>query len=116
MQLMSFLEDGSNVTAFVPNAYAGVSSDSLISEASAGSTSDYSKRSPLVKGDSLGILLASRSLQPVQESGSGVDVVLTNSGYVAVFGNRNSVSGTGASLSIVTNTIASCRTLLLSGQ
>ena len=36
MQLMAFLEDGSSVTTFVPNAYA-----------SAGS--DYSKRSPMVK-------------------------------------------------------------------
>jgi hypothetical protein len=110
MQLMSFLEDGSNVTAFVPNAYAGVSSDSLISEASAGSTSDYSKRSPLVKGDSLGILVGNSGSslnQPVQERYSalvftGVDLVKTtvSSGYTLVFSPSDTTasvvtSGTG---------------------
>jgi hypothetical protein len=98
--------NASNVTAFVPNAYAGVSSDSLISEAFAGVSSDYSKRSPKTSGDTLGILLASGSLQPVQESGSGVDVVLTNSGYMAVFGKDNSVSGTGSSLITAITTIS----------
>jgi hypothetical protein len=72
MQLMTFLENGSNVTAFIPDAYAGVGSD-------------YSKRSPMTKGDPLGILLASGSLQPIQESGIGLDIVLTNTGYTAVF-------------------------------
>jgi hypothetical protein len=89
MQLMSFLEDGSNVTAFVPNAYAGVSSD-------------YSKRSPKTSGDTLGILLASGSLQPVQESGSGVDVVLTRSGYVAYMSQKKTISGTGTLLKVLT--------------
>jgi hypothetical protein len=66
-----------------------------------------------VKGDSLGILLASGSLQPVQESGSGVDVVLTNTGYVAVFGKGNSVSGSGNVLSVVSSMGAkSCNDLL----
>jgi hypothetical protein len=40
MQLMAFLEDGSTVTSYIPTAYAGVGSD-------------YSKRTPLVKGDTL---------------------------------------------------------------
>jgi len=36
----------------------------------------------------------------VQESGTGVDVVLTNTGYTAVFGNKTNdrVSGSGTSL------------------
>jgi hypothetical protein len=85
MQLMSFLEDGSNVTAFVPNAYAGVSSD-------------YSKRSPLVKGDTLGILLASGSLQPVQESGNGVDILNTTGSYIMQFDRDTKINGTGSAL------------------
>jgi hypothetical protein len=36
--------------------------------------------------------------QPVQESGTGVDVVLTNTGYTAVFGKNSSVSGSGVKL------------------
>ncbi|MDD2916595.1 MAG: prepilin-type N-terminal cleavage/methylation domain-containing protein [Candidatus Gracilibacteria bacterium] len=88
MELMNFLEDGStllSLNAFVPNASADIGSD-------------YSKRYPSVQGDTLGILLASGTLQPIQESGTGVDVVKTNSGYVAVFGKGESVFGTGGSL------------------
>ncbi|MFA6090252.1 MAG: LamG domain-containing protein, partial [Candidatus Gracilibacteria bacterium] len=78
----------------------------LVPEAFASSTSDYSKRFPSTQGDSLGILLGNSggSLnQPVQEmynasSFTGVDVVNTNSGYTAVFGKNNSVSGTGVIL------------------
>ena len=44
MQLMSFLEDGTNVSAFVPTVYAG-------------SETDYSKRYPITRGDTIGILL-----------------------------------------------------------
>ena len=66
MQLMSFLEDRSSVTAFVPNALS-------ITKANASSTSDYSKRYPKTLGDTLGILLSVSSgtlNQPVQESGT----------------------------------------------
>ena len=78
MQLMTFLEDGSNVTAFVPNALS-------ISNASASSTSDYSKRYPKTLGDTLWILLSTASgtiNQPVQESGSGVDILNTTGSYM----------------------------------
>ncbi|MDD2917247.1 MAG: LamG domain-containing protein, partial [Candidatus Gracilibacteria bacterium] len=88
MELMNFLEDGStllSLNAFVPNASADIGSD-------------YSKRYPTVQGDTLGILLASGTLQPIQESGTGVDVVKTNSGYVAVFGKGDSMSGSGNTL------------------
>jgi hypothetical protein len=86
---MSFLEDSNNVTSF---------NSSFIPEANASVTSDYSKRFPKTIGDSLGILLdngtGSTKNQPVQESGTGVDIVLTNTGYTAVFGKGNSISGT----------------------
>ncbi|MDD2916875.1 MAG: prepilin-type N-terminal cleavage/methylation domain-containing protein [Candidatus Gracilibacteria bacterium] len=89
MELMNFLEDTSTLTlnAFVPNASADIGSD-------------YSKRYPTVQGDTLGILLASGTLQPIQETGTGVDVVNTNSGYVAVFGKGDSMSGSGRALFI----------------
>ncbi|MDD2916646.1 MAG: prepilin-type N-terminal cleavage/methylation domain-containing protein [Candidatus Gracilibacteria bacterium] len=85
MQLMNFLEDSSTVTAFIPNAYANQGSD-------------YSKRSPVTKGDTLGILLASGSLQPVQESGTGVDIMTTNTGFTAYFSNKITIFGTGVRL------------------
>ncbi|MDD2916709.1 MAG: fibrinogen-like YCDxxxxGGGW domain-containing protein [Candidatus Gracilibacteria bacterium] len=104
MELMNFLEDGSmllSLNAFVPNASADIGSD-------------YSKRYPTVQGDTLGILLASGTLQPIQESGTGVDVVKTNSGYVAVFGKNSNLSGTGNILSVVSSMGAkSCNDLLL---
>lgn len=90
MQVMAFLEDGSTITAFVPEAFASTSSD-------------YSKRYPIMRGDTLGILLASGTLQPLQESGTGLDLVKTTtlSGYTAVFSKDNTTasiatSGTGA--------------------
>jgi Concanavalin A-like lectin/glucanases superfamily len=98
MQLMNFLEDGSNVIAFVPNAYASIGSD-------------YSKRSPMVKGDTLGILLASGTgnlNQPVQEKYdvlvfTWVDLIKTtvSSGYTMIFSKNDTIasvvtSGTGA--------------------
>ncbi|MDD2916525.1 MAG: prepilin-type N-terminal cleavage/methylation domain-containing protein [Candidatus Gracilibacteria bacterium] len=91
MELMNFLEDGStllSLNAFVPNASADIGSD-------------YSKRYPSVQGDTLGILLGNSGTtlnQPIQESGTGVDVVKTNSGYVAVFGKGDSISGSGNTL------------------
>jgi hypothetical protein len=36
--------------------------------------------------------------QPVQETGTGVDVVLTNTGYLVVFSKNNTVNGSGMSL------------------
>ena len=98
----------------------------LLTQASASSTSDYSKRYPRVIWDSLGILLGNSggSLnQPVQElyvanSFTGVDVVNTNSGYLAVFGNKGSdrVSGSGITLlysfDFLINPIRSCQNIL----
>ena len=55
MQLMNFLEDGGNVTAFVPDAVTQklLTSNTLIAEASASTASDYSKRFPKTTGDTL---------------------------------------------------------------
>lgn len=65
----------------------------------------------------MGILLGNSggSLnQPVQETGTGVDVVLTNTGYTAVFSKNNTVSGSGIVLSVVSSMGAkSCNDLLL---
>ena len=97
MQVMSFLENGSTVTSFVP----------LVPVASASSTSDYSTRTPVTKGDTLGILLDSGTgatkNQPVQEkydvnAFTGVDVVNTNTGYTAVFSKTDTLSGSGNAL------------------
>lgn len=89
MQLMGFLEDGSNVTAFVPTAYASASSN-------------YSKRTPTLKGDTLGILLGNSGSslnQPVQETTmTGVDIMATQTGYTAYFSNKSTISGTGTKL------------------
>lgn len=92
MQVMVFLEESSSIVSFVP---------SLITEAHASVTSDYSKRFPTTMGDSLGILLGNSGStlnQPVQESGTGVDVVNTSTGYVAVFSNTDTLSWSGTKL------------------
>ncbi len=88
MQLMAFLEDGSNVSAFIPSAYAG-------------SGTDYSKRYPITRWDSLGILLwntGSSLNQPVQESGTGVDIMNTSTGYAYYFNKNTKISWTGTQL------------------
>ncbi|MDD2917281.1 MAG: fibrinogen-like YCDxxxxGGGW domain-containing protein, partial [Candidatus Gracilibacteria bacterium] len=60
---------------------------------------------PSVQGDTLGILLGNSGTtlnQPIQESGTGVDVVKTNSGYVAYMSQKKTISGTGSLLRILT--------------
>jgi hypothetical protein len=94
MQVMNFLEDGNSVSLF---------NSSFIPQASASSTSDYSKRYPSTLGDSLGILLGNSggSLnQPVQEllsvSFTGVDVLSSTGGiYNAYVSRTETLSGTG---------------------
>ncbi|MFA6090368.1 MAG: LamG domain-containing protein, partial [Candidatus Gracilibacteria bacterium] len=92
MQLMSFLEDSNNVTSF---------NSSFITEANASVTSDYSKRFPITLGDTLGILLSNGTgslNQPVQETGTGVDLYTTTGSYVLQFDSKAKVSGTGTIL------------------
>jgi hypothetical protein len=92
MQAMVFLEDGSSITSLAP---------SFITEAHASVTSDYSKRFPSTTGDSLGILLGNSGSslnQPVQESGTGVDIINATGSYLMQFDNTTKVSGTGVNL------------------
>lgn len=97
MQLMAFLEDGSKATAFIPGIFG-------IPETYAIANTDYSARSPIIKGDSLGILLGTglNTNQPVQElltiAFTGIDIVNTSTGYTAVFSKTDSISGTGSKL------------------
>src|ERR1035437_3402220 len=88
-QLLALMEDSSTNVAM---------SNTIIDTAFAG----YDTRTPVTKGNIVGILLGNSGTtlnQPVQEnynvgSFTGVDVVNTSSGYIVVFGNRKSVSGT----------------------
>lgn len=83
-ELLAFFEkDRSFALLPTPEAYAA---------------SDNSKRFADTKGDSLGTLLASGTLAPVQEAGTNVDIVNTNTTYVAQFSRTDSVSGTGKTL------------------
>lgn len=87
MTLMAFLEDGSNL--------------GLISELYADTSSDYSKRYPIMRGDTIGILLGNTGStlnQPVQETGTGVDVMNTTGNYIMYISKTQKFSGTGASL------------------
>jgi hypothetical protein len=64
-------------------------------------SSDYSKRSPKTSGDTLGILLSTATgtlNQPVQESGSGVDILNTTGSYIMQFDRDTKISGTGSAL------------------
>lgn len=92
-QLLSFLEDGSNVSlsyrSLLP-AGEGLGVSSVYAD-----TSDYSKRFVLTKGDALGVLLASGTMVPVQVSGTGVDILNTTGSYVMQFDNSTKVSGSG---------------------
>lgn len=96
MQLMNFLEDGSKVTAFLPETFG-------IEDAYAGSTS-YTTRSPMTKWDNIGILLGTGTSlnQPVQElltgSFTGIDVVNTSTGYSMYITKTQQFSGTGITL------------------
>ncbi len=100
MQAMVFLEDSGNVTAFnLPLPLGEGWGEGFI--AYAATTTDYSKRFPKTSGDTLGILLSTATgtlNQPVQESGTGVDVVLTNTGYLAVFSKGDSIIWSGSKL------------------
>ncbi len=100
MQAMVFLEDSANVTAFnLPLPLGEGWGEGFV--AYAATTSDYSKRFPKTTGDTLWILLSTATgtlNQPVQETGTGVDVVLTNTGYLAYVNNKSILNGTWIAL------------------
>ncbi len=73
------------MTAYVPSL-----------QRTAAGTVDYSTRFPNVKGDSIGILVASGTLIPIQATGTGVDLSTnTGSTYTVYVAPKVSVSGTG---------------------
>ena len=101
MQAMAFLEDGSKATGI--GMVPGIPG---VDEAWAGGSS-YAARTPVSKGDALGIVLSNTGgnvNQPVQELGfTGMDLAKTTSGsgYAMVFSGTDSTatvatSGTGA--------------------
>ncbi len=119
MQAMVFLEDSGNVTAYeeippTPLTKGGIIAffnpliKGVTSEASwgipgidttyASLTTDYSKRFPKTTGDTLGILLSTATgtlNQPVQETGTGVDIISATGSYTMYFDRDTKVTGTG---------------------
>jgi hypothetical protein len=106
MQAMAFLEDGSKATGI--GMIPGIPG---VDEAWAGGSS-YSARTPVSKGDALGIVLSNTGgnvNQPVQErydalSFTGLDIINTQTGYTAYFSSKNTLSGTGTKLAILKST------------
>ncbi len=110
MQLMSFLEDGGNLTAYETQKRIPLTpfvKGELIPTTFASTTSNYSQRFPTTLGDTLGILLSNSSgslNQPVQET-TNTDIDLTRtttlSGYTLIFSKNDTTtsivtSGSGA--------------------
>lgn len=89
MQLMTFLEDKSTISA--------LSNFSVY----ANPTTDYSTRHPYTIGENIWILLTSTgNLAPIQEwimTGT-IDLQTTNSGYTVYFNNATKTTGTGGVL------------------
>ncbi len=84
---MAYLENASNLTltSYIEKGLAA--------------TTDYSTRFPMVQGNPIGILIASGSLQPLQASGSGVDVgTNTTTPYVVYLSPKSTYTGTGAGI------------------
>ena len=80
---------------------------------------DYNERYPKVSWTPLWVLLTSTTKQPVQETGSGVDIVNTNQSYDAYLSSSQFVSWTGWELLKVENLARywshqSCKEYLLS--
>jgi hypothetical protein len=74
----------------------------------------YSGRTIVTKGNALGILLSSGTLIPLQtnynaSSFTGVDVVNTNSGYIAQLSNTDSISGTGLFIAQIANRLTTLK-------
>lgn len=101
---MGFLENGTQKTAYIPTVLAAAASD-------------YSQRNPTVRGDGLGILIGTAGSalnQPVQESGTGVDIIHTQSVFTSVISDSKRVTGTGFALA-KTNPRYNCQRISESG-
>ena len=75
--------------------------------------SSYTTRTPVSKGDTLGILISntgSNMNQPVQElltaTFTGIDILSTSTSYTAVLTKDNKFTGTGSALQIVNGTMS----------
>ncbi|MDD2565906.1 MAG: FISUMP domain-containing protein [Candidatus Gracilibacteria bacterium] len=94
-QLLGFLEDSNNISLSFNSLFyswkdiGGEYANAL----------DYSKRFSFTKGDTIGILLSSGSLDPVEnqksDSFSGIDIVNTTGSYTVQLNNKIKLSGSG---------------------
>ena len=93
--LLAYLENASNLTlvSYLPS----------FQRASA-ATVDYSTRFPAVTGNPIGILIASGSLQPLQASGSGVDLGTSSTVYVAYIAPKVVITSVGNTLATAITT------------
>ena len=91
--LLAYLENASNLTL-----------TSYIEKSLAATTTDYSARYPMVQGNPIGILIASGSLQPLQASGSGVDLGTSSTVYVAYIAPKVVITSVGNTLATAITT------------
>ena len=91
MELMAYLENSSNLTL------TSYDVDTLASTANADST-NYSIRYPAVKGDPIGILVASGTLMPLQMTGTGIEIQTNNTLYTAYVSQKISITAVGDTL------------------
>ncbi|MDD2515784.1 MAG: fibrinogen-like YCDxxxxGGGW domain-containing protein [Candidatus Gracilibacteria bacterium] len=106
-KLLGFFESLNNSISLLDNmsekAYAGI---------------NYTNRIPNIRGNRFGLLVMSGTNNPIQTSGTGVDVINTNSGYIAYFSNNETISGTGLVLGAIKqnyyigNIMSSCKEYL----
>ena len=93
IQLLAYLEDGGTISL-----------DYLHPLSAYADPSDYSKRFALVMGHSLGVLVSSGTLVPIQVTGAGIDVSLTGTGYTLYVARGDTRSGNNTILSAMTGT------------
>ena len=90
MELMAYLENSSNLTL--------TSYNDLVQDTANADSTNYSTRYPEVRGDPIGIMVASGSLVPLQSTGTGLDIVNnTTTLYSAYIAPKITVTGTGSS-------------------
>ena len=88
-QFMAYLESSNNLTL---TSY----DESSLYETAYGDSTNYAFRFPMVRGDPIGILVASGSLRPLQMSGTGIDIVTNTALYTAYIASRVTVTGSGS--------------------
>ena len=88
MELMAYLENSSNLTL--------TSYNDLVQDTANADSTNYSTRYPSVKGDPVGILVASGSLTPLQATGTGIDIATSTVLYSAYIAPSVTVTGSGS--------------------